>query len=67
MRSPKFLILAAIAVAAGVLGVLVVRELEVAQQEQRITKLAKALTGRQVEVRPMHSVLEHRGGPSTRL
>ena len=51
MRSPKFLILAAIAVAGGVLAVLVVRELGVAQQEQRITELAKALPGRQVEVR----------------
>jgi len=51
LRSPKFWIPVAIVLALGALAVFIVRELDMKRQEQRITELATAFTGRQVEVR----------------
>ncbi len=51
MRSPKFWILVTVVLAMGALAVFIVRELDVERQERRITDLATAFTGRQVEIR----------------
>lgn len=51
MRSQKFWISAVIGLFVVLLALVIARELDVKRQEQRITELATALTGRKVETR----------------